>query len=184
MLGAALALGPVLTGEAAHLMVYGHLGAGLHADVVYDAHRNFGIPGVSGAYSVQWVNLTPIPVPARACRRPSDTSFEPPPLYRFHVERWDRGRTEWVKVLAPAARNCAPLPTVWTVLWPGVPATAVDWEATAARAGLHRGDSVRFMVFRDFGVEDRGLLQIAATSAAIVMTEESTDPGTQYRVAH
>ena len=155
----------------------------MHADAVYDANMNFGIPGVSGAYSVQLVNLTPIPIPVRACRRPSDTSFEPPPLYRYRIERWDVRKTEWVKVLALPPGECSPLPTVWTVLWPGVPVTAVEWEATAARA-LHKGDVVRFTVYRDYRAEDRAVLQLSATSPEVVMTEECTDPETAYRVAH
>jgi hypothetical protein len=181
---AALTIGPVLVGEAAHLLRYGHLGTGLHADAVYDANMNFGIPGVSGAYSVQLVNLTPIPIPVRACRRPSDTSFDPPLLYRFQIERWDLHRAEWVQVLALPAGECSPLPAVWSVLWPGVPVTAVEWEATAARAGLHMGDAVRFTVFRDFRAADRAVFQLNARSSEVVMTEECTDPGAAYRVAH
>jgi hypothetical protein len=182
LLGGALGLGPLLAGEMVHLLRYRHIGAGLHADVLYDANRNFGIPGVSGAYSVELVNLAPIPIPVRACRRPSDTSFVPPLLYRFRIERWDSRKAEWVAIVATRAGECAPLPTVWTVLLPGVPVTAVEWEATAARAGLHKGDLVRFKVLRDFEAEDAAALQLAATSSRVVMTEEYTDPGTAYRV--
>jgi hypothetical protein len=179
----ALAVGPLLLGEAWHLARYGHLGAGLHADAIYDAGMNFGIPGVSGAYSVQLVNLTPIPIPARTCRPPSDTSFEPL-LYRYQIERWELRKIEWIKVAALPARDCSPFPTVWTVLWPGVPITAVQWEATAARTGLHKGDLVRFTLFRDFRAPNGALLQLAATSQEVVMTEECTDPDTAHRVAH
>jgi hypothetical protein len=182
--GVVFAIGPLFVGESAHLQGYGHLGVGLHADVVYDRNMNFGIPGVSGAYSVRLVNLTPLPIPVRACRRWSDTSFVPPPLYRFQIERWDYRHADWAKVLAVRAGDCAPLPAVWTVLWPGLPVTAVAWEASAARAGLHKGDLVRFTVFRDFHAEDGAGLQLAATTSEVVMTEENSDPYTTYRVAH
>jgi hypothetical protein len=46
---------------------HGHVALGFHADAVY-GHLNFGIPGVSGAYSVRLVNLTPIPLLTRGCR--------------------------------------------------------------------------------------------------------------------
>jgi hypothetical protein len=178
-----LAVGPLLLGEAWHLARYGHLGAGLHADAIHAAGTDFGIPGVTGAYSVELVNLTPIPIPARTCRLPSDTSFAPL-LYRYQIERSELGQTEWIKVLALPAGNCSPAPTVWTVLWPGVPVTAVQREATAARRGLHKGDRVRFTVFRDFRAPDGALVQLAAISQEVLMTEECTDPGTAYRVAH
>jgi len=174
----------MLLGEAWHLAGHGHLGVGLHADAIHEAARDFGIPGVSGAYSVQLVNLTPIPIPARACQKWSDTSYQPPPLYRYRIERWDHLKGEWVRVLALPHGGCGPLPTAWTVLWPGIPVTAVDWEATAARAGVHKGDRVRFKVFRDFGAPDGALLQLAAASRPVVMTEECTDPDTTYRVTH
>jgi hypothetical protein len=178
-----VAVGPLLAGEARHFARYGHLGAGLHADAVYDPAMNFGIPGVGGAYSVQLVNLTPIPIPARTCRPPSDTSFRPL-LYRYRIERKELRTAEWVNVLELPAGDCAPFPTAWKLLWPGLPVTAVQWEATAARKGLRKGDVVRFTVYRDFRAPDTSLLQIGATSQEVQMIEESTDPGTTYRVAH
>jgi len=181
--GGAIAVGPVLLAEVWHLAHYGHVGGGLHADVVYDSSMSFGIPGVSGAYSVELVNLTPVPIPARTCRLPSDTSFAPL-LYRYSIERWEPSTAGWSTVLALPAGDCSPFPTVWAVLWPGVPVTAVQWEATAARAGLHKGDGIRFRVFRDFKAADTALVQLAATSKTVVMTEECTDPNTPYRVAH
>ena len=39
-----LAVGPLLLGEAWHLARYGHLGAGLHADAIYDAGMDSGYP--------------------------------------------------------------------------------------------------------------------------------------------
>jgi hypothetical protein len=176
-------IAPLTAGELWHLAEHGHLAFGLHADAVHGPHLSFGIPGVHGAYSVRLVNLTPMPLPARACLPFSDTSYIPPLLYRYKIERWARGIQKWVTVLALPAGGCEPLPLVRKVLWPGVPVDAVAWEATAARDGLHKGDRIRFTVFTDFTAGDGALLQGVATSQAIILTEEGTASDASQRAA-
>jgi len=174
---------PLTCGLLWHYWKEGHLAVGLHADAIYQAGMSFGIPGVNGAYSVQIVNLTPLPLFSQACLPPSDTSRRPL-LYRYRVEKWNSDSREWRPVAAIDPGDCAPFPVVRRILWPGVPVRGVDWEATAARKGLRKGDRVRFTVFSSFDIPDDGLFQHVASSAAFTIVEESSDPETNYRVAH
>jgi hypothetical protein len=178
----AVAFLPLVAGEVRHVARYGHIACGIHADARYDSTMDFGIPGVSGAYSVRLVNLTPVPLLARACLPPSDTSYRPL-VFRYQVERWQPAEQHWDIVLGLKPGDCTPFPLVRTVLWPGVPVDGVGWEATAARKGIHKGDRVRFTVFTVFERPDDSLLQLAATTQDVTILEEGPHSG-QYRVAH
>jgi hypothetical protein len=54
-------------GEVVHLLSRGHLGIGLHVDVLRNDTTGLGIPGIIGVCSARLVNLSPVPILARAC---------------------------------------------------------------------------------------------------------------------
>ena len=81
--------GPLVVSEVYHLVTRGHLGLGLHSDVMssYDA---WGVP----YYSLWTLNLTPCPVPVRVCIDSGDTGLSKT-SYRSRKERAADSASRW-----------------------------------------------------------------------------------------
>jgi hypothetical protein len=153
--------GPLIVGELAHVLWWGHLGLGLHTDLVA-----WGGPESGVGYQVWVANLTPVPLPLRVCFQPSDTGrfF----LLRRRVEKWMPASRSWrvVETTAP----CGTYPgeqLEWWILWPGTRLGSHQWAPYGL--AFRRGDRARITMF---GLYDRGdddWLQIRVRSGEFVI---------------
>jgi len=174
-------LGPLLVAEVAHLIRYGDLGLGLHADLLVNPEFHIGVPGISVGYAVRAVNLTPLPVIVRPCVGPEE--FGPGTLYRYRVEKWALATGGWIGVLDFKPGDCTPYSVERRVWWPAQEIDAVSWEATGAR--VNKGDRVRFRLFTLFEAEDNALFQMTFASPEFVTIDESTNKdGPALRIKH
>lgn len=164
----AATVGPVGVGELAHYAEFGHFAVGLHADAVM-SRENDGAVYSHDLFSIRLVNLTPMPMTARLCSWPTDTTEEVF-LFRYDIERRS-GSGEWLPVLEVHARDCAPAWLARTVLWPGMPSIAVESLTAADLEGTQVGDHLRFRVFRDFS--GNGRRPFGTTSSEVVMDENA-----------
>jgi len=177
----AVVLGPLLVAEVVHLVRYGHLGLGLHADLLVDRQFHIGVPGISVGYAVRAVNLTPLPILLKPCVGPEE--FGPGTLYRYSVERWASETGGWAAVMSFNPGDCTPYPVETRVWWPGQEIYTVTWEATGAR--VKKGDRVRFRLFTLFDTPDSALFQMTFASPEFVTVDESTNKnGPALRIKH
>jgi hypothetical protein len=172
----------VALAEISHRMNYGHFFSyGVHVHTM-SQQASVGIPGIQTMYAVQTFNYTLLPLELKGCEFAADTSPYKHVEYRYHVQRLDLNSGDWVKVFGIDAIDCEP--SVTTRTWPLQSIRIVDWEATAARKGLRKGDTVRFVVFAAFNLADREIGQSVIASQPFTIEEEVADASLSYRVKH
>lgn len=152
--------GPLVVSEVYHLVTRGHLGLGLHSDVMssYDA---WGVP----YYSLWTLNLTPCPVPVRVCIDSGDTGLSKT-SYRSRKERAADSASRWENMWSTSP-TCGGIHAGlrWRLLWPGASAELVP-EGGGWR--FREGDRGRFVAFTLYNRPDDYWLQVRIVSDEIV----------------
>ncbi len=149
-------------------------------------NANIGIPGITKMYEAKITNVGRLPVLVSRCNFLDDT-LSPGTMVAYAVQRWDQAARRWVMVVEwSQSEFCKPYPlgivkanlvNAW--LWPGQSLSTGE-EATAARQGLHRGDTARFVVFTN----EPGNYGSAVATAPFTIDEELEQSGVGFRLRH
>ncbi|HJZ95852.1 MAG TPA: hypothetical protein VKE70_05060 [Candidatus Solibacter sp.] len=169
-----------------HRSTFGHdAPLSLHADILV-GDGSIGIPGITKTYEGELTNLGFFPVPVARCEYLDDT-LTPGTMVAYRIERWNQSSARWDLVLdMNGPEFCKPYPlgivqarltTKW--LWPGQSLRTGD-EATAARDGIEKGDSVRFALYLHTG--DRN--SAAHPTPKFLIDEAPTVDANALRVRH
>jgi hypothetical protein len=169
--------------EALHRRTWHHyVWFGVHAHILRES-ADIGIPGISNMYGATATNYTPMPILMRGCKGPSDVTPYYEITYRYQVEKWESASGTWSKIMAMLPK-CPDEELVTKTLLPGETMQIVEWEATGARDGLHKGDLARFSIFTSFNESDGGGKQLLIISPAFVIEDEKLESGIPFRVRH
>jgi len=169
--------------EASHFRTWHHfVWFGVHTHILKES-ADIGIPGISNDYAATASNYTPFPIQLRGCKGPRDTSPYFEIIYRYQVEKWESATGTWTKIMV-VPPSCPNEDLVTTTLRPGKTMQIVEWEATGARDGLHKGDLARFSVFTSFNENEGGPGQRSITSPAFTIEDERLKSDIPYRVHH
>lgn len=174
--------------ELIHRRDFGHFVTyGLHIDVVIYA-ADIGIPGQTKMYQAKLRNFTLFPVRLDSCSFLTDT-LNSATDYPYCVQRWEAGQAAWETIAEPSGdefcsdtlgRGSSHIDT--SVIWPGMSVDVMDGEATGARDPFSKGDSARFVVFRQIGQRvDWGT---AIASEPFQIQDQVIRDSENYRVAH
>ena len=170
--------------EVRHRLKFGNfVSYGMDVHVLRQS-ANSGIPGIGTDYAVELHNYTFSPITLKGCQGPKDTSPYYEIIYRYQVERLDPVNGNWVEIAGIPAGQCPIEKLVSNEISPGQSLLAVDWEATAAREGFHKGDWARFRIYTSFNSEEGASDQTVVASPAFRIEEEVTNGSTNYRVKH
>jgi hypothetical protein len=180
------AAGGLLRFHQKHLSTFGHNAPlGLHADMV-QTQLSIGIPGIGKMYQAVLTNYGLLPERVLACEYTTDSSDEGTDL-AYKIERWNAKSGAWETLINTNGPGfCKPYPTGivkgriaerW--LWPGQSFSTAT-EATAARVGLAKADSVRFAVFLRSGETNSDALP----TSAFQIDESPINATVPYRVRH
>ena len=147
--------------EVYHLVTRGHFGLGLHSDVMsWNDTRGVRY------YSLWAVNLTPFPVPVRACVAASDAG----------MQTYYRDGLQWITDGRPTPRPVWSFPSVcdglgqptWSVWWPGASVNLMLGRMLPPRP---EGDRLRFVAVTLFDWEDDYWLQFRVVSEEIDLSD-------------
>jgi hypothetical protein len=155
-----LAVGPFAVGEGYHVWRWGHLGIGLHADLV---SWDIGSP-THAEYSLWGSNLTPVPLPVRVCL---DRSEGIQVLFRYRNERWNSETSRWDTVSATASTCEGRARLAWLVWWPGTSRRLIPAEDGFRR---HRH---RFTAFTLWDRPDDGPFQFGLGAEPAIPLESA-----------
>ena len=170
--------------EVRHRIKFGnYVSYGMDVHVLRES-GSYGIPGVGSVYAAQMYNYTFSPITLRGCQGPKDTSPYYEIIYRYEVQRWDLASGNWTKIMSIPPGQCPPEKVVSNKISPTQSLLVIDWEATAAREGFHKGDWARFRIFTLFNSEDGAPDQILFASPPFRIDEEVTNRSTTYRIKH
>jgi hypothetical protein len=179
-----LLVAAIVAVEARHKYRFGNfVSYGMDVHVLRQS-ASIGIPGIGSMYSAELCNYTFKPIQITGCKGPKDTSPYYEIFYRYEVQRWDPGNGNWIQVMGIPSGQCPKENVTLTDILPRRSLVAVDWEATAAREGFHKGDWARFRIFTSFNAEEGASDQMIVASPAFRIDEEATDRSTDYRIAH
>jgi hypothetical protein len=169
--------------ESLHFRTWHHpVWFGVHTHILRES-ADIGIPGISNDYAVTASNCTLFPIQMRGCKEPRDTSPYYEILYRYQVEKWEPASGTWAQIMV-VPPSCPSEELVTTTLRPGNTMQVVEWEATGARDGFHKGDLARFSVFTSFNDGDDVPGQRLITSPAFIIEDEKLESDIPYRVRH
>jgi len=156
-----------------HRLLCGHFAPiGLHVDVVARDETAYG--GPIRFYYAQVTNVSLWPAAFVSCTFTTDTNSRGTE-FAWGLQRWDVRKRAWQTMSdANDAKNFCdprPIPTArgWAtvskdVVWPGATRELAE-EAVGHRGDFIRGDSARFVVFRQ--LDDRTMWKTALFSQAI-----------------
>lgn len=156
---------PLLVGEAFHRWHQGHLGLGFHTDF---ETVEYG-PGISGGpgFVMTVTNLTPVPLPTRACIEHTDTGVRMG--YRYRLDRWISHSSRWQQEISKEIPCDWPQRSEWQVVWPGETVGLLNHQ-DAAGLSIAVGDRFRYTVFTLFDWPDDSWLQMRVLSPVYVAT--------------
>lgn len=169
-----------------HTSAFGHAPSlGLHADII-QTQVSIGIPGISKMYQAILSNYGLLPETVLVCEYVTD-AFEKGIDVAYKIERWNAKSGAWETLINTNGPDfCKPYPTgivkgriTGRWLWPGQSLSTAT-EATAARVGLAKGDSVRFAMFLRSGEANSDALP----TSAFQIDESPIDGTVPYRVRH
>jgi hypothetical protein len=110
-------------------------------------------------------NLTPVPLPTRACIEHTDVGVRTG--YRYRLDRWIPSTSSWQQEVSKQVPCDWPLRSEWQVLWPGATVWLLKHQDTAGLS-VAAGDRFRYTVFTLFDWPDDNWLQLQILSPVYI----------------